>query len=134
MSEFNDRADELRNAQGVHYNCAQAVIIPFADKLGMNKEQLYKLTSNFGSGMRRGAACGAITSGLMVLGLFGVDDMQTISDYYNRLKKNHQDSLDCVDLLRINKENGGDKKVHCDGMIQEVITILEDILTQKGKL
>lgn len=134
MSEFNDRANELRNEQGSHYNCAQAVIVPFADKLGMSEEQLYMLTSNFGSGMKRAATCGAITSGLMVLGLFGVDDALTIGEYYTRLKDNHQGKLDCADLLRINKENGGDKKAHCDGMVQEVISIVEEILIDKGKL
>ncbi len=134
MSEFNDRAQEFRNKTEVHYNCAQAVIVPFADKLGMSEEQLYMLTSNFGSGMKRAATCGAITAGLMVLGLFGVDDSQTIGEYYTRFRDNHQGKLDCADLLRINKEKGGDKKEHCDGMVQESISIVEEILTSKGKL
>ena len=82
--------------------------------------------------MKRGATCGAITAGLMVLGLFGIEDAATIGVYYNRLKDNHEGKLDCVDLLRINKEKGGDRKVHCDGMIQEVITLVEEILIEKG--
>ena len=132
MTEFNQKAAELRNVTDVHYNCAQAVIIPFADKIGIDEEKLFKLTSNFGSGMKRGATCGAISAGLMVLGLFGVDDAGTIGEYYNNLKANHEGKLDCVDLLRLNKEKGGDRKTHCDGMIQEVITLVEKILTDKG--
>lgn len=134
MSEFNDRAHEFRNQTDVHYNCAQAVIVPFADKLGMSEEQLYMLTSNFGSGMKRAATCGAITAGLMVLGLFGVDDSRTIGEYYTRFRENHQGKLDCADLLQINKEKGGDKKEHCDGMVQEAVSIVEEILISKGKL
>ena len=132
MSEFNKRAEELRNITDVHYNCAQAVLMPFADKIGIDEEKLFKITSNFGSGMKRGATCGAISAGLMVLGLFGIEDAATIGAYYNRLKDNHEGKLDCVDLLRINKEKGGDRKTHCDGMIQEVITLVEQILTEKG--
>ena len=62
----------------------------------------------------------------------GIEDAATIGAYYNRLKDNHEGKLDCVDLLRINKEKGGDRKTHCDGMIQEVITLVEQILTEKG--
>lgn len=132
MTEFNHKAAELRNVTDVHYNCAQAVIIPFADKIGIDEDKLFKLTSNFGSGMKRGATCGAVSAGLMVLGLFGVDDANTIGEYYNNIKANHEGKLDCVDLLRLNKEKGGDRKAHCDGMIQEVITLVEKILTDKG--
>lgn len=132
MSEFNQKAEELRKITDVHYNCAQAVLVPFADKIGIDEEKLFKITANFGSGMKRGATCGAITAGLMVLGLFGIEDAATIGVYYNRLKDNHEGKLDCVDLLRINKEKGGDRKVHCDGMIQEVITLVEEILIEKG--
>ena len=132
MSEFNKRAEELRNITDVHYNCAQAVLMPFADKIGIDEDKLFRITSNFGSGMKRGATCGAISAGLMVLGLFGVDDAVTMGAYYNSLKDNHEGKLDCVDLLRINKEKGGDRKTHCDGMIQEVINLVEQILTEKG--
>lgn len=132
MSEFNKRAEELRNITDVHYNCAQAVLMPFADKIGIDEDKLFRITSNFGSGMKRGATCGAISAGLMVLGLFGVDDAVTIGAYYNSLKDNHEGKLDCMDLLRINKEKGGDRKTHCDGMIQEVINLVEQILTEKG--
>ena len=134
MSELNEKATALRNITDVHYNCAQAVILPFSDKLGIDEDKLFKLTSNFGSGMKRGATCGAITAGLMVLGLFGLEDAGTIGEYYNSLKDNHEGKLDCVDLLRINKEKGGDRKTHCDGMIQEVITLLEQILMEKGMI
>ncbi len=132
MSEFNQKAEKLRNNTEVHYNCAQAVLMPFADKIGIDEEKLFKITSNFGSGMKRGATCGAISAGLMVLGMFGVEDAATIGVYYNRLKDNHEGKLDCMDLLRINKEKGGDRKTHCDGMIQEVITLVEQILKEKG--
>lgn len=134
MSEFSEKAKELRTGEVERYNCAQAVLMPFAGKAGISEEKAYHIASNFGGGMKRAATCGAITSGLMVLGLFGVDDPMTIREYHRQLKENHQGYLDCAELLRINKEQGKAKKPHCDSMIQEVILLVEQILKEKGKI
>ena len=82
--------------------------------------------------MKMAATCGAITGGLMVLGLCGIDDGQTINDYYARLRNNHDGFLNCADLLRINKERGGARKPHCDGMVYECVEIVEEILRDHG--
>lgn len=132
MSEFNEKAKELRKGEVERYNCAQAVLMPFAEKAGISEEQAFAIAANFGGGMKRGATCGAITSGLMVLGLFGVNDATTIREYHRQLKENHQGHLECAELLRINKEQGKEKKPHCDSMIQEVISLVENILKEKG--
>lgn len=132
MSEFSEKAKELRKGEVEHYNCAQAVLMPFAEKAGISEEKAFAIAANFGGGMKRAATCGAVTAGLMVLGLFDVRDAGTISEYHRRLKENHQGHLDCASLLRINKEQGNDKKPHCDAMIQEVISLLENILEEKG--
>lgn len=132
MSKYRDKAEQLRAIETPHYNCAQAVLIPFAEEVGMDAQTAFKLTANFGSGMKMAATCGAVTGGLMALGLFGVDDAQTINAYYKKIKDNHQNCLDCADLLRINKEKGNNKKQHCDGMIYECIDLVEEILKEKG--
>ncbi|MBQ9915049.1 MAG: C_GCAxxG_C_C family protein [Clostridia bacterium] len=51
------------------YNCAQAVLLAFADELGMKKEELSGIALCFGGGMATGSTCGALTGGLMALGL-----------------------------------------------------------------
>jgi C_GCAxxG_C_C family probable redox protein len=52
------------------HNCAQSVLAAFAPSLGFPEEQALKLASLFGAGMaRRGRTCGAVTGGLMALGL-----------------------------------------------------------------
>ena len=43
------------------YNCAQSVLVPFADVLGIAEETLFKMGANFGAGMRTGSVCGAVT-------------------------------------------------------------------------
>ena len=134
MSEYLDKAKELRAIVSPHYNCAQAVVIPFAEKAGITPQLAWEMASNFGGGMRRAAACGAITGGLMVLGLFGVDDIPTVVEYHNRFKKNHEGALECADLLRMNKEKGLEKKPHCDAMVFEAVQTVEEILREKGKI
>ena len=64
-----ERARELRADTTRHYNCCQSVVLPFAEELGLDEEAVLKLAEHFGSGMRRGSVCGAVTGGLMALGL-----------------------------------------------------------------
>jgi hypothetical protein len=90
--------------------------------------------ANFGGGMRMAATCGAITGGLMAMGLYGVDDPKVIGDYYRVLRASHDNLLNCADLLRVNKEQGGEKKPHCDAMVFECVELVESILREQGKL
>ena len=69
MSKYQDRAMELRHDPTFHYNCAQAVLMPFSEKLGLTEAQAQDLGSLFAGGMYCGATCGAITGALMALGL-----------------------------------------------------------------
>jgi C_GCAxxG_C_C family probable redox protein len=51
-------------------NCAQAVLCAFAGELGLGKGMALKLASGFGAGMgRRQEVCGAVTGGIMAIGL-----------------------------------------------------------------
>ncbi|MDD2971917.1 MAG: C-GCAxxG-C-C family protein [Lachnospiraceae bacterium] len=134
MSKYYDKAVELRAIVTPHYNCAQSVVLPFAKDAGVSDEVAYQVASNFGAGMKRASVCGAITGGLMALGLFGVDDPQTISAYHRALAERHQSHMDCADLLRTSKEQGMEKKPHCDGMVYECVNLVEEILHEKGKL
>ena len=58
------------------YNCAQAVVGAFSDKIDIDFKTLMKLSSSFGGGMgRMREVCGAVSGMLMVLGtLYGYDD------------------------------------------------------------
>ena len=131
MSKYLDRAKELRASQERHYNCGQAVAVPFAKDAGLSEEQAYAICANFGGGLKRASSCGAVTAGLVVLGLFGIDSP---SEYYSALRESHDGLLDCGDLLKRNKELGGDKKAHCDGLVYECVSLVEKILKEKGKI
>ena len=128
MSKEMDRAVELRSRTDIHYNCAQTVLCAFADTLGMSEEEAFKLGSHFGGGMKMGATCGVITSGLMILGMAGKGETAVAKKYVDGFRERHNGVLNCAELLRINAERGGTRKPHCDGMVYEAITALEEML------
>ncbi len=67
MSTRTDAATE-RFLSG--YNCAQSVLSAWSDTLNLPRETALKMASGFGAGMaRRGEVCGAVTGGILVLGL-----------------------------------------------------------------
>ena len=131
MSKYLDRAKELRAITEPHYNCGQSVVMPFAEDAGITEEQAFGICANFGGVLKRASACGAITGGLVVLGLFGLDNP---AEYYQALRESHEGMLDCADLLRRNKELGGEKKAHCDSLVFECVSLVEKILKEHGKI
>lgn len=135
MSTYLDRCRALRGDSRIHYNCAQAVFLPFAEAKGIPTEQAYAISANFGSGMKMASVCGAVTGALMALGLYGVDDGPTISRLYQTVRAGHNNHLDCKDLLADYARSGGKvKKTHCDGMVYECLGFVEEILTERGLL
>ena len=130
MGKYLERAHELRAIAQPHYNCTQAVLIPFAERFGIDEETAYRLGVNFGGGMKTGSVCGVITGGLMVLGLAGLDKPSDAAGFIRRIRENHEGRIMCADLLRANAERGGNKKAHCDAMVYEAIAILEELLEE----
>ena len=130
MSKEMDRAVELRGRTDIHYNCAQTVLCAFADTLGMTEEEAFKLGAHFGGGMKMGASCGVITSGLMILGMAGKGDTSVAKEYVDGFRARHNNVLNCAELLRINAEKGGKRKPHYDGMVYEAVTALEKMLEE----
>ncbi len=54
-------------------NCAQAVLLAYADQVGLSAENAKKITACFGGGMCTGGVCGAISAAMMVLGMENFD-------------------------------------------------------------
>lgn len=131
MSKYLERAKELRAIVTPHYNCGQSVVVPFAEDAGLTEEQAMGICANFGGGLKRASACGAITGGLVVLGLFGIDNP---AEYYQALRENHEGMLDCADLLKRNKELGREKKPHCDALVFECVSLVEKLLRENEKI
>jgi C_GCAxxG_C_C family probable redox protein len=62
---------EIAEAKFVEgYNCAQSVLFSFCDNLGLDMDNALALSCGFGGGMgRMGEVCGAVSGGIMALGL-----------------------------------------------------------------
>jgi C_GCAxxG_C_C family probable redox protein len=83
------------------FHCSQAVLVAFAEELGLSEEQALKLGACFGGGMCKGEVCGACTGALMALGLkYGQAD---VADLESR-KKTNDITVEFLDLFK--KENG----------------------------
>lgn len=123
-----EETEALRARTDVHYNCCQSVLVPFADLCGLDKETAFKLGANFGSGMRHGSTCGAVTGALMVLGMAG-RGTDASNALLRRFREKNQ-ALDCARLLTMAKERGEERKPHCDRMVYDAVELVEDLLAE----
>lgn len=127
MNKHVDKAMQLRNETPMVNNCAQTIMRTYAKELGISEELAAKMGCNFGGGMKCGGVCGAITSGLIVLGAKEIDDPGILNEYRNEIAAKHDGMINCADLLRANAKKGGSKKAHCDGLICEAIELIDEL-------
>ena len=125
IEDEKDRGEIARQAFFAGCNCAQSVVIPFAHEMGLTEEQAFALGAHFGSGMRHGSACGALSGALMVLGGLGYGDKEALA-LLRQVREAHG-ATDCATLLRTSRERGEDKKTHCDGLVFEMVEALDRI-------
>ena len=121
-----EKARELRADPVLHINCAQAVLCAYAQEMGLTEQQAFRLGEHFGSGMRHGSTCGAVTGALMALGMMGGDEAAA-GRLLKRVREGHG-CTDCATLLRTSHERGIPRKQHCDGLVFEMTEALEEEL------
>ncbi len=138
-----DRALDL-SKQG--YSCSQAVAAVFAEDHGLPVETAFRLAQGFGGGMARLAeTCGAVTAGIMIIGLkhgrTRPEDEAAkertyalVQELFRRFRARHG-SLLCRDLLGCDVGTAEGRKVADDGklhgdlcplLIASAVEILED--------
>ena len=123
---YMEKARALRDDVNVHYNCCQSVLIPFAQQLGLSEEQAAALGAHFGSGMRYGSTCGALTGALMAAGLLG-KDAATTNELIHRFREQNG-YTDCRDLLKAAADRCQPKKENCDELVYQCVRALEALL------
>lgn len=111
----------LRADTQTHYNCAQAVLVPFAADLGITREQANAIALNFGAGMGCGSVCGAVTGALMALGGMHLPQERRLE--LLRRFRDANGAVDCAALLKLAAERGEDKKEHCDRMVEQAMEL-----------
>ena len=118
MTRREDMA-ALRADSQVQYNCAQAVVVPFARDMGISREQAYDMALNFGGGMGCGATCGALVGALTALGGLGLPQAKRLE--LIRQFRAENGAIDCAALLKAAFERGEEKKPHCDRMVRQCV-------------
>ena len=69
-----DRKDKAVALHNQGFNCAQSVLLAFADDIDMDREQAFRISEGFGFGMGFGVStCGALSGAMMLAGLANSD-------------------------------------------------------------
>ena len=129
------------------FNCSQAVLGAFTQDLSIDKKTALKIGTGFGGGARNGELCGAVTGGLMVLGLkdghFTKDDQAGKLRSYELAKEfterfgQAQGDIVCKNLLGYDLSNPeeykiledkGSFKTECPKYIETAVEILEEMI------
>jgi len=126
-------------------NCAQAVLLTFAEEMKIDLELVRKLSFPFGGGLgRSGNVCGTITGGIMVLGLkygdkLNKDQMyELIRRFINQFNTEFK-QIDCklltgFDLSIPEQSKEASKQniseTHCSNYIKKSVSLLETIFQE----
>ena len=133
------------------FSCSQAVFSAFAEAEGIELEMALRIASSFGAGMARmGDTCGAVTGGMMVLGLkFGriiADDTEAKEKNYRLVREfvekfnNRFESCTCRDLLGFEPgapeasqrfKDDPELEKRCAGFVRRASEILEEIIERE---
>ncbi len=135
---------------GEGYNCAQAIFYAHCEDFQFEKDLALKIASGFGAGMaRKGEVCGAISGGIIVLGLkYGSAKEKNRSakektytktqELMDQFQKKHGTYI-CRDLLKgcdlMTKQGQRDFKNNdlinrtCKPCVESVVQILDKIMS-----
>jgi C_GCAxxG_C_C family probable redox protein len=134
------------------FNCAQAIVFAFSDKLDTAAQPALRAATGFGAGMgRKQSVCGAVTGGIIVLGVLlgrgtsdGPDKQEeayaVVRWFMDGFEKKFGTTvcgrlLDGCELLtpegqaRFKAEN---LKERCCGFVAGASELLEKIITENG--
>ena len=114
-------------------NCAQAVACVFADKLGYNEDEIFRLTEAFGGGMGgTQGVCGAVSAMAFVVGgvkSFGIEKLPETNKKESyalagQLMEEFKRRIGTIMCREIKSQ----MRCSCDQCIEEAVKILEEAL------
>lgn len=116
------------------YNCAQAVIIAYADVVNLDEELAQNIGAGFGSGLgNMKGTCGAILGGGCIMGIAFKDKVVSKSfskEIMTKFEASNKSTV-CYDLKGIGT---GTPLRSCMGCVSDTAQLVEDILKREGKL
>lgn len=142
-----NRSDKAKELFLSGYNCAQSVLLSFADDLKFSKELAQKMAAGFGGGMgKQQETCGAVTGAIMVLGLLKGEEVNNndelkatayggVQDLVREFVASYK-TTKCRDLIGcdLNTPEGAEKfkeeKIMenlCAGCVEKAVQIVEKL-------
>lgn len=142
-----ERSEIARELFMGEFNCAQSVLIAFANDFGYSKELAAKLSSGFGGGMgKTQGTCGAVSGGIMVLGMMAGEQANNYEELkvrsYSKSKEfikrftTEFKTTSCKDLINcdLNTKEGEDtfkekeiKKNICARCVEGAVKMVEEL-------
>jgi C_GCAxxG_C_C family probable redox protein len=129
------------------FNCSQAVLTAYCEKLGLGRSDALKIACGFGGGMHVNGTCGAVTGAIMAIGLkYGtsIPDKNTRTQTYKLVAEFAKEfnanngSINCTELLGCDlstsegMKTAQEKKLFstvCPKMVQSATEILDHIFS-----
>ena len=119
-----DRVEMAMEYHAQGYNCAQAVVLAYADKMGLDKMLAAKIAEPFGGGMGQlREVCGAFSGALMVFGSQKAQGEETDKKVRGKLYEETRQmaeefqelagSLICGELLKLPQEMPDGQEGNC---------------------
>ena len=142
-----ERSEQAKELFLSGYNCAQSVVLSFADDLKFSTELVQKMAAGFGGGMgKQQETCGAVTGAIMVLGLIkgeavnNNDELKAeaygaVKDLTRKFRDEYK-TTNCKDLIGcdLNTAEGAAKfkeekimETTCAGCVKKAVQIVESI-------
>ena len=114
-----ERMNAARQLHRTGCNCCQAVVMAYADRLPIDKENAMKVAAPFGRGLAGcREVCGCVSGMAMVCGLTGHnDDVRTLIE---RFRESNGDIV-CGRLLQMGKKPCPEMVAEAAGLLAEVI-------------
>ena len=132
------------------YNCAQSVLVAYAEELGYDQNFALTVSVGFGGGMGRlQEKCGAVTGAFMVLGMYNnkkcSDNLSLKNSTYSMVQhfdeefKSIHKTTTCRELLNcdLRSEGGHDYAVEnklfervCEKCIKDSIHIIDGLIAE----
>jgi len=149
-----NRSEKALRFYSEGFNCAQSVIVSFADIMNIDEETALRLASGFGGGMgRMQNTCGAITGAFMVIGYLrgnykqGDDEAKEITNQLiqelSRQFVELHGTINCKALInfdlntpegREQAENANVFNKRCSLFVKSSVELLEKIILNEVKL
>ncbi len=142
-----ERAQQARELFLSGYNCAQSVLLSYAEDTRFSKELAQKVAAGFGGGMgKQQETCGAVTGAVMVLGLLRgekvnnneelkTESYASVKELYRKFTEEFKTTR-CRDLIGcdLNTPEGAakfkDEKIMetvCAGCVEKAVQIVDNI-------